>query len=150
MLRLLLTVLILTVLAAPATLLTAQPVAIYSRPQQPERSRTYDVLHYRIGLRFDDTTNSFWGETAITLTPLHDGFVRCELDAETFVVDAVTDTQGRALDFEQPEHGLVVRFPEAYAYTDTLTFTVTYHAEQVDVDEVAFGMGAGYDLGLGV
>ncbi len=127
---------------------TAQPVDIYSRPRKAERSRTYDALHYRIQLRFDEASKSFWGENTITLTPLRDGFTRCVLDAETFTVTAVTDAEGGPLDFEQPPHQVIVHFPRAYAYGDTLTFTVAYHAENVDVDAEAFGMSASYDLGL--
>lgn len=142
------TLLIFIVALVVAPLAAAQPVDVYSRPRQAERSRTYDALHYRIALRFDEASKSFWGENTITLTPLHDGFQRAVLDAETFTVTAATDAQGRPLAFDQPPHQVVVHFPRAYAYGDTLTFTVAYHAENVDVDAEAFGMSAGYDLGL--
>ena len=140
--------LVLGCLLATVQAAAAQAVDIYSRPRKAERSRTYDALHYRIQLRFDEQAKSFWGENTITLTPLHDGFTECVLDAETFTVSAVTDEAGRALDFEQSPHQVRVRFPRAYAYGDTLAFTVAYHAENVDVDAEAFGMSASYDLGL--
>lgn len=126
----------------------AQKIDVYDRPRQAERSHDYDALHYRIRLRFDEDTRSFWGENTITLTPLKDGFTRCVLDAETFTVTSVTDETGTPLAFEQPPHQLIVHFPRAYAYTDTLSFTVAYAAEEVDVDSEAFGMAASYDLGL--
>ena len=132
-------------IALPAT---AQPGDLYSRPRQAERSRTYDALHYRIHLTFDVATKSFTGENTITLTPLRDEFTTCVLDAETFTVDSVRDEAGRPLDFEQPPHQLIVRFPTAYAYDDTLTFTVAYHADNVDIDSEAYGMAASYDLGI--
>ena len=65
----------LTCLLATVQGATAQPVDIYSRPRKAERSRTYDALHYRIQLRFDEASKSFWGENTITLTPLRDGFI---------------------------------------------------------------------------
>ena len=139
---------ILSFILATIQLAQAQPVDIYSRPRQAERSRTYDALHYRIHLTFDEAAKSFRGENTITLTPLHDGFQEVVLDAETFIVDAVTDAGGRALAFEQPPHQLIIRFPETHAYGDTLTFTVAYHAEQVDIDSEAYGMAASYDLGI--
>ena len=133
---------------APAPPVLAQPVDLSSRPQRAERSRTYDVLHYRIHLRFDEDARAFQGENTITLTPLHDGFTACVLDAETFTVSAVTDEAGRPLNFEQSPHQVRVRFPTAYAYGDTLRFTVAYHADNVDIDAEAFGMSASYDLGI--
>ncbi|MCP5117535.1 MAG: M1 family metallopeptidase, partial [bacterium] len=64
-------------------------VDVYSRPLQDERSSDYDVLHYRIKLKFDDPARSFFGETTITLRPLRDQFDVCTLDAETFQVTRV-------------------------------------------------------------
>ena len=113
--RTLLLLLALTCLLATLQAAAAQPVDIYSRPLKAERSRTYDALHYRIQLRFDEASKSFWGENTITLTPLRDGFTQCVLDAETFTVTAVTDAEGRPLAFEQPPHRLVVDFPRPMA-----------------------------------
>jgi hypothetical protein len=77
--------------------LEAQKIDVYSWPERAERSRDYDVLHYRIELRFDEDARSYWGDTTITLTALENGFSTCVLDAETFVVDEVVDESSRNL-----------------------------------------------------
>ena len=99
---------------------TAQKIDVYSRPLQSERSRDYDVIHYRIKLRFDEKEKTFWGENTITMSPFKDGFTRCVLDAETFTVTSVKDDDGKALNFEQPPHHLIVLFQRPYDYGDTL------------------------------
>ncbi len=104
--------------------------------------------HYRIELRFDEKTHSFWGETRVSLWPLKDGFEVCELDAETFAVTAVRDDVG-ALRFEQKPGKLVVRLRRPHLYSDKTAFTVYYGARNVNVDPEKYGMAKGYDLGLG-
>ena len=126
----------------------AQSVDIYRRPHQPERSRSYDALHYRVHLIFDEAAKSFRGTNTITLRPLGDRFQEVHLDAETFTVDGVTDMSGRTLQFVQHPHRLEVTLHRPYAYGDTVTFTVKYHADQVDIDSEAYGMSATYDLGI--
>ncbi|MXZ04928.1 MAG: aminopeptidase [Rhodothermaceae bacterium] len=126
----------------------AQTIDIYSRPFQAERTRTYDVLHYRVHLIFDEDTKSFSGSNTITMTPLSDTFTELSLDAETFVVDSVHNAAGEILSFFQEPHYLQVRLSRTYAYMDTLWFTVYYHASNVDIDSEAYGMSASYDLGI--
>ena len=76
-------------------------IDLYSRPFQAERNRTYDVLHYRVHLIFDEDTKSFTGLNTITMTPLSDSFTELSLDAETFVVDSVQNAAGEMLSFIQ-------------------------------------------------
>ena len=115
--------------AAPVTL--AQKIDVYSRPVQSEPSREFDAIHYRITIALDDRKYSFQAENTITLTPFNDGFSKCILDAETFTVTRVVDEHSRPLRFEQPPHQLVVFFPTASGYGDTVRFTVSYHAEHL-------------------
>jgi hypothetical protein len=81
--------------------LQAEGIDVYTRTLQTERSRTYDAIHYRIKLRFDEDKGMFWGQTTITLRPLRDGFDKCSFDAEACVVSTVTDQNDRALEFSQ-------------------------------------------------
>ncbi len=127
----------------------AQPVDVYSRPVHFARSHNYDVIHYRIELRFDEATRSFDGDTTITLEPLRDGFDSCLLDAETFTVSKVLDSAGNSLRFEQRPGTLRVKLSRAYRHRERLSFRVVYHASNVAVDPTKFGMKTGYDLGLG-
>ena len=109
--------------------LTAQQTDIYERPRQFERSRDYDVKHYRLELTFDLDEKIFWGTNTITLTPLKNEFYRCMLDAEGLIVDAVKNPTGHQLEFEQTDKRLIVHFPEAYNFGEEVLFTVEYHAE---------------------
>jgi len=109
--------------------LTAQQTDIYERPRQFERSRDYDVKHYRLELTFDLDEKIFWGTNTITLTPLKNEFYECMLDAEGLVVDAVKNPTGHQLEFEQTDKRLIVHFPEAYNFGEEVLFTVEYHAE---------------------
>ena len=117
----------LVLLAAPPSLL-GQEIDVYQRPVRFERSRDYDAQHYRISLTFDLDRKYFEGENRIVLTPLKDEFLKCVLDAEELVVDAVTDQRNQPLQFEQTDRHLIVHFPRAYSYGEQVTFTVRYHA----------------------
>ena len=132
-----------------APLQSAEPVDVYSRPRQAPRTREYDVLHYKIKLKFDDASRSFEGETQITLQPLADGFDICVLDAETFQVSAVQAESKTPLRFEQTPGKLKVHLPRPYRYHEKLTFTVIYRATNVAVDPERYGMPKGYGLGMG-
>ena len=50
------------VLAAPG-----QTIDFSKKPVRPERSRTYDALHYLIKLKLDIDRKAFEGETTVTL-----------------------------------------------------------------------------------
>jgi aminopeptidase N len=134
--------------ALAAVPLHADQVDVYSRPVHAERSREYDVLHYRIKLNFDEARRAFTGQTQITLKPLIDGFDTCVLDAETFTVSAVSGEGNVPLRFEQAPGKLTVRLARRYRYHEKLAFTVSYHAANVAVDPERFGMAKGYGLGL--
>jgi aminopeptidase N len=108
--------------------LTAQKIDISKRPLQQERSRDYDVKHYRIALTFDLDKKSFWGENRITLSPLKDGFTDCRLDAEEMTVTRVFGKNNSPLQFRQSEKHITVCLAQAYPYGDDVTFTVKYRA----------------------
>lgn len=133
------------VLMAPS--INAQQIDVYSRPVRSERMRQYDVLHYKIRLRFEERTRSFEGETEITLKPLADGFTTCVLDAETFQVSSVKTVSG-VLGFEQTPGKLTVHLGRPYRTTETVAFTVSYRASNVMVDSERYGMPKSYRLGL--
>ncbi|MBM3738357.1 MAG: aminopeptidase [Acidobacteria bacterium] len=114
-----------------------------ARPRRAERSRQYDVLHYRIKLDFNEATRSLNGETLITLRPLSDGFDTLVLDAETFRVTAVEQ-----LRFEQSPGKLTVHLNRPYRFDEELAVTVSYRAENVAIEPERFGMPKGYGLGI--
>ncbi len=116
--------------------LLAQQVDVWSRPRQVERSRDFDFIHYRVSLTFDLDAKVFWGENRITLTPLAEEIDRCELDAEEIIIVGAVDQAGRELAFVQGDTSVVISFPGALLYGDTMTFTVTYRG--VDPQEGFF------------
>lgn len=128
--------------------LNAQKRDVYDRPLQAERSHDYDAIHYHIKLRFDEDTKSFWGENTIRLSPLRNNFKSCVLDAETFEVTSIVDEESQSLPFEQTNGKLIVHLSRNYGFEDTLSFTVLYFGENVDVDPEKSGMRKGFDVGF--
>ena len=106
--------------------LSSQKVDIYKRPENFERSRDYDVLHYKLKLRFDEENKTYWGENTITLMPLKDDFQTCVLDAVDFTVTSVSGTDNIPLKFNQTEKYLLVDLPKVYNYKEKLSFIVEY------------------------
>jgi len=119
---------ILLILLSFSCFLNAQKIDVYQRPLQTERSRDFDAKHYRIVLTFDLEKKYFKGENQITLTPLRDDFRECRLDAEELVVTSVLDSNNNPLKFKQEEKHIIINLSRTYAYGETVTFTVQYHA----------------------
>jgi len=109
-----------------AGFLTGQAIDVSQWPLQEERSRDFDALHYRIRLDLDIAGKAFRGETTVTVAPLRDGFERCELDAESFIVSRVWNSWGNPLKFEQAGGKLMVFLEKGYLYGEILSFTVAY------------------------
>jgi len=109
--------------------LSAQQVDVWSRPIQVERSRSLDFIHYRVSLTFDLDAKVFSGENEITLTPLTDRVDRCVLDAEEIVITDAVDEAGQELLYVQGDTSVVITFPQALSYGDTVTFTVAFRGE---------------------
>lgn len=126
----------------------AQKIDVYARPRRFERSRDYNVLHYRITLRFDEEQKTFWGENTVTLTTLADDFSTCMLDAELLKVTSVFDEQAQPMQFTQTDSSVSVTLGRAYQYGDTITFTIAYFSANPEPDPKKYGMSPDYDLGL--
>jgi aminopeptidase N len=106
--------------------LNSQKVDIYKRPENFERSRDYDVLHYKLKFRFDEESKTYWGENTITLMPLKDDFQTCFLDAVDFTVTYVSGPDNIPMKFKQTENHLLVDLPKVYNYKEKLSFVVEY------------------------
>jgi aminopeptidase N len=109
------------VLAAPG-----QTIDFSKKPVQPERSRTYDALHYLIKLRLDIDHKAFEGETTVTLASLREGLAAVALDAEEFKVTSVRSDYGDALAFAQTATEVVVTLPRPAKFGERVTFTCAY------------------------
>jgi aminopeptidase N len=106
----------------------AQIVDVYKRPIKVERSRDFDVKHYRVTLSFDLDKKIFGGTNEVTLSPLKEGFKKCVLDAEDLMIKKVKNSLNQPLKFEHKDHKLVIYFVKPYDYGQTVKFTITYNA----------------------
>ncbi|NQU49627.1 MAG: DUF3458 domain-containing protein [Planctomycetes bacterium] len=107
----------------------AQQVDVYARPTQVEPSHDFDAKHYRVTLNFDFETKTFQGENCVTLTPLRDGWGLCQLHAVGLEVSTVSDSEGRALSFQQKDGLLEVSFAQKYEFGDEVQFTIAYQGQ---------------------
>jgi aminopeptidase N len=114
----------------PAILIRAQPIDVYNRPVQHERSRDFDALHYRIVLDVDMENKSLTGENTITLTPLNNGLETIVLDALSLVVTDVVDRNKSPLSFSQTEDKVSINLPGTYMHTDTVIVSVRYYLKE--------------------
>jgi len=121
-----------TFLLFPLMFTRAQPIDVYRRPIQHERSREFDALHYRITLDVDMENKMLTGDNTITLIPLNDGLETIILDAVSLVVTEVVDKNEVPLSFSQSEDKVTIRLPDSYSHRDTVMLSVRYYlAEQV-------------------
>ena len=118
----------LLLLFLPALFISGQnpAVDIFQRPENFERSRDYDAIHYKLAFRFDVPSKTVWGENTVTLAPLKDGLQKIALDAVDFKVTEVTERAGGPLKFEQTPTQLVVTPSKALPYGEKYSFTVKY------------------------
>lgn len=90
------------------------------------RERSYDALHYRIELRFDEAARRVFGATAVTLRPLREGTAAIDLDAVAMSIERVALAGGKQLRYDYDSLRLRVHLDRAYAYGEKLTIAVTY------------------------
>jgi len=117
-------------LLLPLMFSRAQPIDVYSRPVQHERSRDFDALHYRITLDVDMENKMLTGENTITLVPLNNGLETVILDAVSLVVTEVVDRNKVSLTFSQSEDKVTIRLPGPHSHTDTVIFSVHYYLKE--------------------
>ena len=102
----------------------AQKEDVYKRPIQVERSKNFDVIHYRVTANFDLDKKVFNGTNEVTLLPLEDDFNTCVFDAEDLVITKVTNSKNQPLKFEHKDHKLAIQFNSKYAYGQEVKFTI--------------------------
>jgi aminopeptidase N len=90
------------------------------------RERTFDVLHYRIDVRFDEAVHRVIGAADVTLRPLRDSCCSIELDAVAMSIRRVGLAGGAELRFEYDSARLRVLLDRPYAYGEKLTVAVQY------------------------
>lgn len=131
-----------------SSLAFAQQVDWRSWPVRTYVPRNYDVLHYRIELRFDHPKKQFFGTTTVTLRPLGEDVRSLTFDAEVFTVRSVTREPGRAMTFTQRPGEVTVSLADKVTRKDTLRLTFVYEGRQIEIDPARWGVGKDYHLGL--
>jgi aminopeptidase N len=87
--------------------------------------RTYDVLHYRIELSFDESKRMVIGKTTVTLVPFSYGFASAEFDAEKLSISKVS-MGSRDLPFRVGPKSVTVTVTPPATEHDTLAVTFFY------------------------
>ncbi len=117
---------VLAILLMSPLFVLAQPPELMRRPQNFERSRDYDALHYKLKFVFDDAAKSYLGENTLTLSSLKDDLLVCVLDADDFTVTSVVDSQGGPLAYSAAAGKLDVTLARPAKYGEKISFTVRF------------------------
>ena len=91
-------------------------------------SRTYDVLHYKLELRFEEEKKKVIGTTTISFMPLKSTLDSIVLHAVALDVKSVSLASGRALQFSNNTGELTVFLDRPYGVEDSVRIAVEYSA----------------------
>jgi aminopeptidase N len=103
---------------------------LFGETKNPNRTRTYDVQHYTIRVRFDRAAKTVFGETSIRLKPLKVNLATIELDAVGLSYDFVRlENSNKNLQYRQDGEKLVITLDKAYAPKDLLSIRIGYSCQ---------------------
>jgi aminopeptidase N len=103
----------------------------YSPKPDQESPSDFDVLHYRLELRFPMVSSAFEGKTALAVLSKKNGLNELNLDAVSLTVDSIT-VPGNPSAWNWTSDGLHIRFGRAYSIGDTFTVRLAYHKTSSD------------------
>ncbi len=89
------------------------------------RNKTYDVLHYKIVVSFDELNKKVTGTTSITFIPYGLSLSTAEFDAEGMNFYSVTLGK-KPLRYDSLAKTIRVYLNKSYSYKDTLTVSIAY------------------------
>lgn len=104
---------------------------IWERPQQAERERTFDALHYRIELEFDLDNKSFFGSNTVSLKPLLGSFGQLNLDAREIIITKVLNGEGDKLEYSQDDESVSINLLKLYNADEELSVKVFYQGSDL-------------------
>jgi aminopeptidase N len=96
------------------------------RDEGETRSRTYDVLHYKIEVSFDEVQRTVNGRVSTTLVPFLPDLRQVVFDAEEMNIRQVATGNANALAYTVGPKTLTVTLDRPYSYHDTLTLVTEY------------------------
>jgi len=101
--------------------------ALFPVRGNPEaRDRSYDVLHYKIAVSFDEPRRTVHGTVMTTLVPFQTAFRTLEFDAEEMSIHTVSLRPGVHLPFVQTPKTISITLDRTYSLRDTLTVSLEY------------------------
>jgi aminopeptidase N len=89
-------------------------------------SRTYDVLHYKIEVRFEEEKKKVIGSTTISFVPLRSKLDSVAFHAVELDVQSVSFAGGKDLRFSNDRKALTVYLGASFGFDDTLHINVNY------------------------
>jgi aminopeptidase N len=106
--------------------LTALAQSVFPvRDDGEARNKTYDVLHYRIEVSFDEPQKMVIGKVTTTLVPYLPAFDVINFDAEQMQIRRV-QLRGKDLKFTEAPKNLLIHLDRTYSFRDTITVSVEY------------------------
>lgn len=95
--------------------------------QNFNRTRTFDVQHYRIQISFDRDKKQVFGDTTISLKPLGENFKTIELDATGMTFEAVRlEAENRDLNYKISGEKIFVELEKSYKPDDLISIRLKY------------------------
>ena len=97
-------------------------------PKDPGETpnRNYDVLHYKIEIKLDDTAKSVTGRVTTTFVPLFPALKTVVFDAGDMNIKSVKDAKGRDLKFTSSTSDVSIELDKPHSFRDTLQVTIEY------------------------
>jgi aminopeptidase N len=105
---------------------TLHAQSVFASLDRGRRSRSFDVLHYRIEVAFEEDQRKVIGTTMLRVHPLADGIDSVVLDAAELDVESVSVGKSGSAGFVNRSPELVVRLGRVCGVTDTLDIRVMY------------------------
>ncbi len=112
-------------------------IALLSRPlnstafQSGQRvaPRTYDLLHVKLDLNFDDDKKSVTGTTSLTFVPLSDSSNLFAFDAVNMRINGVKLSADEPIPFTYDSTQLIVKLDRLTSPLDTITIRISYSCQ---------------------
>jgi aminopeptidase N len=118
---------VLTLLAVCSTCVPARGTGTHEG-RAPMQS--FDILHIKLELTFDEQTKTVLGRETISLVPFSDNFRKVELGAAEMKIESVRELKGQALRFNALQEKLSIDLDKSYTVRDTVTLSIDYEVHQ--------------------
>ncbi len=110
-----------------ATAISAQVFTKLADTNGEARNKSYDVLHYKIEISFDESKKMVIGTTTTTLVPYSTNLNSIEFDAEDITFSTVKLGK-KSLKFDSLATSVKITLDKPYSYKDTLSIMMEYTA----------------------